>query len=962
MLVAAENGRNPSPLTLSKMLTSRLFLLILGLFLAALSLFFSSSQNQAIIDHLQEHTDNKANTIVNKAETGWRHINKTIDSLSYWTIDGSQATMTGWLADTRIIIDNIRGLESIAIADPELKIMALSSRNSVQDAGMPQAEQQAVIGKPIDSIPDEPQSYSRLTPVYDGNTLQGFLYSTIDLRSFLAPLAESLIESYSLRIQYGDVSIYEHGDWLPYNSIGRFQSRKTMKLQDDIVLHVELVPTRSYVRAERFRALNTLMIMLLLTSSIILAVYLAQKNYILSRLSEHRFRHLMETVQLAAVHVDTDGTVTFCNDYFLEQTGWSRDEVIGKNSFSLFLDGDSGADAAGTEIQELYRRMMRGEFFTPHTEVEITTRSGEKLWFHFNQTLIKNARDEIVGLSGLGENITSRRKAEAALKLQSAALNATANAVLITDPDGIILWCNTAYSELSGYSVSEILGCRPEELIESGKHDQDFYREMWDTIRLGNVWRGEIINKRRDGTVYPEYETITPVVDSDGVIINFVAVKEDISERRAMQEENQRLTNQLYQNQKIESLGQLAGGIAHDFNNLLVPIIGYAEMGMTDLDIDEIRSYFQQILKAADRAAGLTRQILAYSRRQVLSLEPVLLNALIEDFRDMLGQATRENINLNLQLESGLSHFAGDAGQLEQVILNLVLNAADAMPEGGSVLLRTDSVTIRNKADRVEIFSAEGEFSEQQNYRNPTGALAPKSDSLIAKAFKEILDSDIETGKYVLLSVSDSGSGIEPENLTRIFDPFYTTKPRGEGTGLGLSTVFGIVEQHKGRIWLNSTPHVGTIFYCLFPAADQITAPSHKVHKELIPAGNETILVVDDTAEVRGLVTEMLRASGFKVFAASGAEEALRLVAEHADILELLITDVVMPEISGPELYSMILERLPGLPAIFMSGYSDLQLQDTFELHPEVPYLQKPFTLQELLRAINKMRDVRESV
>ncbi len=299
--MAAENSRGSSQLTLSKLLTSRLFLLILGLFLVALSLFFSSSQNQAIIDHLQEHTDNKANTIVNKAETSWRHINKTIDSLSYWDIDGSQAAMTGWLADTKIITDNIRGLESIVIVDPELNIVAFSPKNGGLDAGRSQAEQQsewkaeqqAAVGKPIDSIPDEPQSYSRLTPVYDGNILQGFLYSTIDLRSFLAPLAEPLIESYSLRIHYGDVLIYEHGDWLPYNSMKQFQSRKTVKLQDDIVLHVELVPARSYVRGERFRALNTLMIMLLLASFIMLAVFLARKNYILSRLSEHRFRHLM---------------------------------------------------------------------------------------------------------------------------------------------------------------------------------------------------------------------------------------------------------------------------------------------------------------------------------------------------------------------------------------------------------------------------------------------------------------------------------------------------------------------------------------------------------------------------------------------------------------------------------------------------------------------------------------------
>ncbi len=928
-----------------RVLTSRLLILLLSTLLVCMSALFSLYQNSRIVTYLEAQSASEADTLVNTLETNWRNINRAIESITYRDTAGSRLALEDWVTDSDILINAITGLDTLAVVDPELNLLvAVTSETGPGDTKID-----------LESYTRQLKYHTSFNPSYRGNTLTGFIFSAIDLEEFVSPYTVTLQERFSLSITSRGETIYEHGDWIPFNAMERFTSRRAANFQNDRTLQITLIPTRSYIRSERMQALNNFLVMLLLTCCIVTALYLAQKNYRLSQLSEHRFRNLLENVQLAAINIDLTGTIIFCNDYFLSQTGWERKEIVGRHGLPVFLD------PANRHIHELYLDMLGGKLFMPNTEVPITARSGKKLWFAFNNTLLRDVRGIIIGISILGADITGRRAAEAALNLQSSALNAAANAILITDTSGTILWCNTAYCELTGYAIEETLGHNPRDLIKSGVHNDTFYEHIWKTILSGRVWRGEFTNKRRDGTLYPEAETITPVKDNQGVITHFVAVKEDISEHKAMLEENQRLSNQIHQSRKMESLGQLAGGIAHDFNNLLMPIIGYAEMGKTDIEsadqLDTVRQSllgsFTQILKAAERAATLTRQILAFSRRQVLTLQPLQLNNVITEFSDMLTRVTRENVEIRLDLDPQLKTIEADSGQMEQVLLNLVINATDAMPEGGQILICTRNVRFDSAANPAAILPTKTRPNSEDSHQATThNALPPP---LAATDSPIISGSTLPAGEYTLLEISDTGSGIAPEHLSNIFDPFFTTKPRGSGTGLGLSTVFGIVQQHKGSIWLLSELQAGATFYCLFPAVDRALRELRKQTNESKPKVSETILVVDDAAVVLQMIQDTLTSYGYKVYAADTASTALQLFEQHKDEIDLLISDVIMPEMHGPEIYYRIQATSPDIPVLFISGYADGFTLEEVRSMESVSFLQKPFTVRNLIRMVRNI-------
>jgi two-component system, cell cycle sensor histidine kinase and response regulator CckA len=505
-----------------------------------------------------------------------------------------------------------------------------------------------------------------------------------------------------------------------------------------------------------------------------------------------------------------------------------------------------------------------------------------------------------------------RRRAEERVRVQSSALEAVANGIILTDATGKILFGNKAFCAMTGYALEEILGKTPS-FLSSGKHSADFFRSLWNTILTGRVWQGELINRRKDGTLYTEEMTITPVHGKNGVISHFIAVKQDITKQKQRKE-------QLHQTRKMEAIGQLAGGIAHDFNNLLTVIHGNVQLVLMDEEElkEENRQCLNQIAEATERAADLTRQLLAFGRKQAIRFAPLNPNHVIGSLTKMLKRVIGEHISLRCDCPDDLPAVNADIGMMEQMLLNLIVNARDAMPHGGSITITAEAVSIN--AAQVE--------------SHPEG----------------------RTGQFVCITVSDTGTGIYPEYLPRIFEPFFTTKEAGKGTGFGLATVYGIVKQHRGWIEVSSQLGKGTTFKIFLPVstADAVkkNAPSVKVVRS---TRHEKILLVEDDADVRTVTRGFLEGSGYQIWEAANGVEALNVWKTNAAQIDLLLTDVVMPGgLNGWELADRLSGERPDLKVILMSGYnSDLPPK----IQPHSLVLPKPFSLEILTETVRNCLD-----
>ncbi len=513
---------------------------------------------------------------------------------------------------------------------------------------------------------------------------------------------------------------------------------------------------------------------------------------------------------------------------------------------------------------------------------------------------------------GIAMDISERKVAEAQVRLQAAALEAAANAIVITDGRGKILWVNQAFCDLTGYSREESVGQNPR-MLKSFEQEEGFYRKLWTTIQSGEVWRGEIRNRKKDGSIYSEEMTITPVhLPSGGM--NFIGIKQDVTEKKRMEA-------QYRQAQKMEAVGRLAGGIAHDLNNILGVIIGYSEISQDQLEASHpLINNFLQIKTAADRAASLTRELLAFSRQQVSYPRAIDLNQVVEKLRDILQRAVGEDVTIVFRPGVGLGTIKVDVGQVEQVLMNLIVNARDAMPDGGQISIETGNVEL------------------DESYRRKHDPVQP--------------------GHYVVLSVSDTGCGMDDFTKARIFEPFYTTKEAGKGTGLGLSTVYGIIKQSGGYIWVYSEPEIGTTFKIYFPhvneVAEAITPPKKRTRPK---GGSETILLVEDDEPLRELVALSLRNAGYSVRESDSAAKALALMKDNEGSIHLLLTDMVMPETSGMQLLKLLKSSNPHLKVILMSGYAADVIARHGPIPPDTPFIEKPFTQDSLLSRIRSLLD-----
>ncbi|RMF05832.1 MAG: GAF domain-containing sensor histidine kinase, partial [Chloroflexi bacterium] len=522
-------------------------------------------------------------------------------------------------------------------------------------------------------------------------------------------------------------------------------------------------------------------------------------------------------------------------------------------------------------------------------------------------TLIARVADQLAGT-------LTRWQSDARRRLLSTAIEQASESILITDAEETILYVNPAFEQTTGYTREEAIGKTPR-ILNSHRQDKAFYADMWATINNGKVWHGRLVNRKKDGSLYTEDIAISPVTDKHNKIVNFVSVQRDVSRELQLEE-------QYYQSQKMESIGRLAGGVAHDFNNLLTGIMGFSELALQSLEPGTpARNDIQGVLKNAASAANLTRQLLAFARRQAIDPKILNLNEVVRNLNKMLRRLIGEHIVFETNLAPNLGQVKADPGQIEQVILNLAVNARDAMSNGGQLLIETTNITLTDKVN--------GQFA------------------------------DFEPGDYVLVAVSDTGAGMTEEVKARIFEPFFTTKEVGQGTGLGLATVFGIIKQAHGQILVSSQPGAGTTFNIYLPRvfAPPDTAPTDAAQASPWPRGTETILLVEDEESVRELSAYTLRNQGYTVLAASNGKEAIPLVRRHTGQIDLLLTDVVMPHMSGTTLAEKLKQAYPMLKILFTSGYADRVTFNQDMPGPDAAFLSKPFLPATLVLQVRTILD-----
>lgn len=506
------------------------------------------------------------------------------------------------------------------------------------------------------------------------------------------------------------------------------------------------------------------------------------------------------------------------------------------------------------------------------------------------------------------------KEREQELSRLAIAIDQAAELVFITDTDGNFQYVNPSFEQVTGYNKEEVLG-KNVRILKSGRQHMDFYRSMWETITRGDVWRGKLVNKRKDGSLYTEEASITPIKDGKGRIVNFVAVKRDIT-RLAM------LESQLNQAQKMEAMGTLAGGVAHDFNNILSAIMGYTELALLDSKGGgKLTEHLNKLLKASNRAKDLVAQILAFSRSEEHVLMPMDLENIIQDGLKLIRASLPSTIDIRKNLIADDRTILADQTQLGQVIMNICANARDAMRRGGGVLEL-----------RLEEAATDSDFS----LRYP----------------------DLKVEDYLLLTIRDTGHGMPKEILDRIFNPYFTTKEKGEGTGLGLAIVHTIIQNHKGRIRVQSEPGRGTAFYIYLPhAARDAEIQDAGVTSEIIPEGDERILVVDDEEDIVLILKNILTRLGYKVTTCLRSKAALELFKKKPYEFDVIISDMTMPEMTGEMLIARIKEIRPEIPALLCSGYSEALPKGKDSSLGVAGVLRKPISMMDMATTIRNVLD-----
>jgi two-component system cell cycle sensor histidine kinase/response regulator CckA len=635
----------------------------------------------------------------------------------------------------------------------------------------------------------------------------------------------------------------------------------------------------------------------------------------------YRLQLQIQRMPLVYILFDADFRITDWNPAAERTFGYAREEAVGKQP------NDLNPPSFHRDALKIMDRIRAGDM-AAHSVNENLTKDGRTITCEWFNTPLLTDDGRFGGLLCLGRDVTQKKALQAEQARLAAAVEAseeqmrlllesTGEGIYGIDMQGHCTFINRAAAAMIGYAPAEVIGQDMHGLIHHHRPDGSpypvehcpIYRAM--QTQSGVRVRDEVL-WRRDGTSFAaEYSSfsIMKEVESQGAVVTF----QDITQVRQLEE-------QFRQAQKMEAVGQLAGGVAHDFNNLLTIISGYSEILLATLgSSDPMRESVRAISEAGERAASLTRQLLAFSRKTVLEPKVLDLNVIVRETEKFLRRLIGEDILLTAVLDPAINRVKVDPGQVGQVLMNLAVNARDAMPRGGKLTVETRNVEL------------------DQEYAR--------------------LHAEVKSGRYVLLSMADTGTGMTPEVKARIFEPFFTTKGVGKGTGLGLAVVLGIVKQSEGHVQVYSEPDIGTTFKIYFPAVEeQVSAPRG------IDAGNggrgtETVLLVEDEDGVRGLAVLVLQTYGYKVLAASSGKEALRLVEKRSGGVDLLVTDVVMPGMGGPELADALRPRLPQMKVLFSSGYTDDAVVRHGLLQEKVAFIQKPYTPLALVKKVRQVLD-----
>ena len=598
-----------------------------------------------------------------------------------------------------------------------------------------------------------------------------------------------------------------------------------------------------------------------------------------------------------AITTDRHGRIVFANRTAILASGLSESEITGRQLDVLF-------DLTPGQQSSIAQCLDHKTELTFETTIRSKTGTSNTVLLHATAL---DSTDTESGLAVFATDISElKHKIEEQTQLVTAVEHA-AESIIVTDPDGVIEYVNPAFERITGYSRREVIGGNIE-LLDSGQHSKAFFTTIIDTLKRGEIWQGRVVNKRRDHSLYETEATVSPIKNKTGSITNYVSVQRDVSHEV-------RLERQLRQAQKMEAIGTLAGGIAHDFNNLLMGIQGNISLSLLDIEPNSaLVKNLKKIEQYVQNGVDLTKQLLGFARGGKYEISLLNINELINEQNLMFGRTNKDIIFKN-KAKFDLWSIEADRGQIEQVLMNLYLNALQAMPGSGTLTTRTTNVTI-----------------DQDQY-NPYY---------------------VKAGNYIKITIADTGIGMDEDTQQRIFDPFFTTKEMGRGTGLGLASVYGIVKNHEGFINVFSKKGEGTRFEIYLPASGK-AVPKAKKASEKFVEGQETILLVDDEDMIIDVGTRMLKKLGYKIFTARNGKEAIAIFKQHQDKIDLIVLDLIMPQMGGGETYDRLKEIKPDVKVLLSSGFS-INGQASEILNRGCDgFIQKPFNLQNLsknLRAI----------
>ena len=628
------------------------------------------------------------------------------------------------------------------------------------------------------------------------------------------------------------------------------------------------------------------------------------------RQSEARYRHLTEHATDIIYTHTLDGRLITTNQAAERVLGYVREEFIGRNILDLIVPEHRALARRMTE-----EKVLAGGGATTYT-VDVLTKSGQRLSLEVNTQIIFDEGAPLA-VQGIARDVTERQREAQALRASEERfrkiLETTGEGIVLRDTEGYITFVNERFGQMLGYTVDELLGRHVREIITPDHIPlQRASEERRKRTRMAESLDMRFV--RKDGSIMEAILSVSPTFDERGDYTGALAMISDVTERK-------RLEQQLRQSQKMEAVGRLAGGVAHDFNNLLTAIRGHTDLLLGDLPADSrLRSDIEEIRGAADRAASLTQQLLAFSRRQLL--QPVVLevDSIIAAMQPLLARLLPRNVVLSTRLNAAETRVRADRSQIEQVLVNLVVNARDAMPDGGELRIIT------------EPFVMDASFAHANPGSRP--------------------------GTYARISLRDTGVGMDAQTLQHIFEPFFTTKDVGKGSGLGLATVYGIVKQSEGFIRASITVGAGTEFEIFLPRVTEPVRGSRGAPLDANGTSDETILVAEDEPAVRALTCRILRKRGYHVLEAKDGTEAVEVASNYQGTINLLVTDVIMPNVGGRELSERLARLRPQVKVLFMSGYTDDQLLQRGVLQSgSGNFLEKPFTPDALARKVREVLD-----